>query len=246
MTTGLTIRPLCESDFESAIAAISEVGWGGLRAHFSLYLSDTYCFPFVAEVEGEIVGTAVGIRKGSVGWIGHVIVCQRWRGRGIGRALTETALTRLNSIGCRSLLLIATDLGRPVYERLGFRAESAYVQMRGPTLDRPPVDGRLRRLEAADLPAVCALDRAASGEDRARHLAAFAAGGWAVTGADVVVGYTHGYNDSDFLVNDLGIPTVNYGPGETGYAHTPQERLRVDHLLTAVRVYLQAALLVAG
>jgi len=68
----------------------------------------------------------------------------------------------------------------------------------------------------------------------------------AVTGQQVEVGFTHGYNDGDFLVNDLGIPTVNYGPGEGFRSHTVEEQLRVDHLLTASRVYLRTALMMAS
>jgi acetylornithine deacetylase len=67
-----------------------------------------------------------------------------------------------------------------------------------------------------------------------------------VTGQPVDVGFTNGYNDGDFLVNDLGIPTVNYGPGESPRSHTAQEKLRIDHLLTAVRVYLESALTLAA
>jgi acetylornithine deacetylase/succinyl-diaminopimelate desuccinylase-like protein len=74
---------------------------------------------------------------------------------------------------------------------------------------------------------------------------AVAAAHQTVTGETVDVGYTHGYNDGDFLVNDLGIPTVNYGPGEGVRSHTIQEQLRIDHLLTATRVYLRTALMVA-
>jgi acetylornithine deacetylase/succinyl-diaminopimelate desuccinylase-like protein len=74
---------------------------------------------------------------------------------------------------------------------------------------------------------------------------AVAAGHQAVTGDAVEVGFTHGYNDGDFLVNDLGIPTVNYGPGEGFRSHTVQEQLRIDHLLTATRVYLRTALMMA-
>ena len=75
---------------------------------------------------------------------------------------------------------------------------------------------------------------------------AIAAAHQAVTGQAVDVGYTHGYNDGDFLVNDLGIPTVNYGPGESFRSHTAEEQLRIDHLLTATRVYLRTALMMAG
>lgn len=71
---------------------------------------------------------------------------------------------------------------------------------------------------------------------------ALAAAHRSVTGAAVEIGYTHGYNDGDFLVNDLGIPTVNYGPGESARSHTAAEKLRIDQLLSAARVYLQTAL----
>jgi len=67
-----------------------------------------------------------------------------------------------------------------------------------------------------------------------------------VTGHQVSIGYTNGYNDGDFLVNDLSIPTVNYGPGESPRSHTVEEMLNIDHLLTAVRVYLHTALSLVG
>jgi acetylornithine deacetylase/succinyl-diaminopimelate desuccinylase family protein len=65
-------------------------------------------------------------------------------------------------------------------------------------------------------------------------------------GKEVTLGYTHGYMDMDFTVNGLGIPTVNFGPGETKYAHTVDERLGVDDLLGATRLYVLAALQMAG
>ena len=67
-----------------------------------------------------------------------------------------------------------------------------------------------------------------------------------VTGEEATIGFTNGYNDGDFLVNDLKIPTVNYGPGESPRSHTLEEKLRIDHLLTAVRVYLQTALVLSA
>ena len=74
MTDSVTIRPLSADEYEAAIATISEVGWSGLSAYFAFYLRDADCHPFVAEAGGQIVGTAAGIRKNNVGWLGHVIV----------------------------------------------------------------------------------------------------------------------------------------------------------------------------
>jgi acetylornithine deacetylase/succinyl-diaminopimelate desuccinylase family protein len=63
---------------------------------------------------------------------------------------------------------------------------------------------------------------------------------------DVTLGYTHGYMDMDFTVNGLKIPTVNFGPGETKYAHTIDERLGISDLLGATRMYVLSALDLAG
>jgi acetylornithine deacetylase/succinyl-diaminopimelate desuccinylase family protein len=60
-------------------------------------------------------------------------------------------------------------------------------------------------------------------------------------GKEVELGYTNGYMDMDFTVNGPGIPTINFGPGEPKFAHTIDERLRVDQLLAATRLYVLVA-----
>jgi succinyl-diaminopimelate desuccinylase len=50
--------------------------------------------------------------------------------------------------------------------------------------------------------------------------------------------FTDGYNEMDFLVNDMAIPTVQYGPGDSSLCHTDEERLDVSQLVTCARVYL--------
>jgi acetylornithine deacetylase/succinyl-diaminopimelate desuccinylase-like protein len=67
-----------------------------------------------------------------------------------------------------------------------------------------------------------------------------------VTGSVPEVAYSDGYLDMDFLVNDLGIPTINYGSGEESLCHTAEGRLRVAQLLAATRVYAKAALALCG
>jgi len=69
-------------------------------------------------------------------------------------------------------------MGRPIYEQLGFVPDTEFVLRAGPGLVDLP-EG-LRPITPADLPWICALDRAATGQDRAAELGAFAHGGWAV------------------------------------------------------------------
>jgi len=46
----------------------------------------------------------------------------------------------------------------------------------------------------------------------------------------------------DFLINDLNIPTLQYGPGDSGLCHTDEERLSIAQLLDATCVYVRVAL----
>jgi GNAT superfamily N-acetyltransferase len=170
------------SDLDAVILAARNVGWGDLRPHYQFYLDRPECCPFVAEIAGRVVGTAAGTKKGSVGWIGHVIVHAEYRRRGIGTALVEATIARLEEIGCPTQLLVATDLGRPVYERLGFREDSLYSQYHGAALDAFPAHPGLRPLVPDDLDAVITLDRQATGEDRSAHVHAFAKHGWVFAG----------------------------------------------------------------
>jgi acetylornithine deacetylase/succinyl-diaminopimelate desuccinylase len=63
-----------------------------------------------------------------------------------------------------------------------------------------------------------------------------------VTGREVQRYFTDGYQEMDFLVNDLGIPTVQYGPGDNHLCHTDEERLSITQLIRATEVYVGMAL----
>ena len=64
----------------------------------------------------------------------------------------------------------------------------------------------------------------------------------AVTDNPVEVYFTDGYNEMDFLINDLKVPTVQYGPGDSSLCHTDEERLSIPQLLATTRVYVGLAL----
>jgi GNAT superfamily N-acetyltransferase len=138
----------------------------------------------VAEAAGELVGVAAGAVFAGTGWVGGVAVVPAHRRAGLGGALTEAVVAFLEGRGVATVLLHATALGRPVYERLGFVPESAYLTFGGPTLPRLPAEAPLRAGRPGDLEAVLALDRAATGEDRRRLLAALWPSGGLVATVD--------------------------------------------------------------
>ena len=181
-----TIRPMRPEDADPAAEVMIGGGWGDRRKFLAFAVRHHACRPFVAEVEGRIAGTGVATVNGRVGWVGMIFVDEALRGRGLGTTLTAAVMDALEAAGCRSMVLLASPLGRPVYDRLGFSAEMDYRLLVAPAggRDDDPTgvetetdrsagqDGasRLRAFAPADLPAILALDRAATGEDRSHLL----------------------------------------------------------------------------
>lgn len=67
-----------------------------------------------------------------------------------------------------------------------------------------------------------------------------------LNGDELKLAFTSNYTDMDFFVNSLGIPTVNYGPGNGDrFSHTADEMLEIEQLLEATRIYLLTALQLA-
>jgi predicted N-acetyltransferase YhbS len=144
----------------------------------------------VAEAGGEVAGVAAGAVFAGTGWVGGVAVVPAHRRVGLGGALTEAIVEFLEGRGAATVLLHATALGRPVYERLGFIPETQYRTLSGPTLARGPHEAPVRPGQAGDLEAVAALDRAATGEDRRRLLTAlWPAGGLVATAGGGPLGF---------------------------------------------------------
>ena len=166
------IRALAPADVDRATEMILGHGWGVRREWMAFAATQDACAPVVAiDDDGSVAGTGVGTANGAVGWIGSIFVAQHRRGQGLGRALTQAIIDRLESAGCRTLVLVATAEGRRLYERMGFEIQTRYQILEAPGLEAGPGGpAEVRAFEDGDLGAMAALDRAATGEDRAHAL----------------------------------------------------------------------------
>ena len=174
MTTPF-LRAMSPADVEAATDMILRNDWGVRRDWLEFATSQPDCFPVIAEAEGNVIASGVGTANGEVGWIGTIFVEPAWRGRGLGRSITQSIIGRLDGAGCRTLALVATNEGRQLYERMGFEVQTQYRILQAVGL--PPIkspDG-VRSFQADDLPGVMALDREGTGEDRAHAITRFAA-----------------------------------------------------------------------
>ncbi len=178
----MQIRLMTATEVDAAVALARAAGFRDRRRFFDIVLKTGTCQPLVGTVNGRVVATGLATVNGPVGWLGGLVVEADMRGRGLGRAMTEELMRRLSDAGCLTLSLEATDAGRPMYERMGFRPATLYHQLQADHIDKPPLPpagAKVRRLQPADLPAVLELDRRATAEDRSVPLAVLAeSGGW--------------------------------------------------------------------
>src|SRR5262249_21010481 len=127
----IRIRRMTAADIPLGMRLKEQAGWNQTEADWRRFLTLEHKGCFVAEYKGEPVGTTTTCIFGKVAWIAMVLVDERVRGRGIGKALMEHALAYLDSTGVPSIRLDATPLGRPLYEKLGFRAQYELVRFVG-------------------------------------------------------------------------------------------------------------------
>ena len=178
------LRPMTPADVEPTANLVLAGGWADFRSQFAFAVSSPACACLVAEIGGQAIGVGVGTRNGTVGWVGPIFTAPEYRDRGVGRALTAAVARRLEGAGCDALLLAASELGRPVYERLGFAAVGRYHVLSGPASALPVGGATVRAIGPDDVPGVHSLDRWATGEDRGHLLATFARPGWVATDRD--------------------------------------------------------------
>jgi len=82
---------------------------------------------YVGYTDGEPVSTGLGIRTGRTIGIYNIATLEAARRRGYGAAMTMRIVDDGAADGCDVAILQASDMGRPIYERLGFRTVVEYV-----------------------------------------------------------------------------------------------------------------------
>lgn len=169
------------ADISEANELFRSGGWGERREMLEWTLSVGAIRPLVGVHGREIVAAGQAAINGPVGWVGSIFVRASLRSRGFGRAMTEAVCELIDAEGCRTQALIASHLGQPLYETMGFRIDAMYRVYEAAPLETPPAapaGAVLRQMRAADIDRVCRLDARATGEDRRALLSALADRGW--------------------------------------------------------------------
>jgi GNAT superfamily N-acetyltransferase len=81
---------------------------------------------YVGYADGEPVSTGLGVRSGRTIGVFTIATVPAARGHGFGAAMTGRVLADGAAAGCDVATLQASAMGRPIYERMGFRLVQEY------------------------------------------------------------------------------------------------------------------------
>jgi len=183
----LSIRPMTEADIPLGMRLKELAGWNQTEADWRRHLAIEPAGCFVGCYDGTpaaTIATTVFGRDASSdkvpsersAWIAMVLTDPNFRRRGLANALLGHGIAYAESHGASTIWLDATEMGRPVYEKLGFGTTYTLTRYRGIArpIDRSDETVRLRLMSREDLAGgeVDDLDLAATGADRLKLLTA--------------------------------------------------------------------------
>ncbi|MFZ7806275.1 GNAT family N-acetyltransferase [Bacillus thuringiensis] len=120
----LEIRVEClrKEQIGDIVALSSYIGWDYNREEVETIFNSGIVYGVWNERKELIASAAIILYGEALASIGMVIVHPDYKGRGIGKVITNSCM---NSVSAQTpIMLIATDEGKPLYEKLGFRVVS--------------------------------------------------------------------------------------------------------------------------
>jgi GNAT superfamily N-acetyltransferase len=129
---GLEIRPVTDA---AGIDVHRETVTAGFGSHPAVawgtacpdLLDRPGCVVYVGYADGAPVVSGLGWRTGRTIGVYSIATIESARRRGYGAAMTARVVADGVAGGCDVAVLQASEMGRPIYERLGFRAVVGYV-----------------------------------------------------------------------------------------------------------------------
>lgn len=128
---GLEIRQVAGASLPDH-ASVVERGFGLDRAIIDAVMSgaiaaDPRFAYYVGYVDGVAAVSGLGVRTGDTIGVFNIATLEEARRRGYGAAITRRILADGALRGCTIGTLQSSDMGRPVYEAIGFRTVATYV-----------------------------------------------------------------------------------------------------------------------
>jgi N-acetylglutamate synthase-like GNAT family acetyltransferase len=167
--SGAILRRLVASDIPAAIGLSEEAGWNQTSEDWRMLIELAPQGCLAIEADGQLAATTTLLCYGRrLAWIGMVLTRISKRGRGFARRLLTQALAQADQMRIETVKLDATDQGRPLYEKMGFRFEQAVERWSRPASSNSSATTRL--VDALPAGNWRRADRRAFGADRSELL----------------------------------------------------------------------------
>jgi len=165
LTIAMDIQTLHHTDLPY-IKSFQPPEWGDISPSLAYYTQNDFCHPIKIVEDDIIIGIGCTILHDDTAWLAHIIVHPDHRNRGIGTVITQTLIDRV-PINCETIYLIATELGEPVYTKLGFETETEYAFLKGGSLDDDlPISPNIKLYSETYKTSILDIDQQISGEGR--------------------------------------------------------------------------------
>jgi GNAT superfamily N-acetyltransferase len=112
-------------------AEVAAAGFGMPRAWVDAVMTDSLAREpgvavYVGYQDGSPVTSGMGVQTGTTIGVYNIATVEAARGRGYGSAMTMRVVDDGAAAGCDTAILQASEMGQPIYERLGFRTVVDY------------------------------------------------------------------------------------------------------------------------
>ncbi|WP_053367908.1 GNAT family N-acetyltransferase [Bacillus sp. FJAT-27245] len=168
----LNLVQLDKGDIPGLIALSASVEWDYDEYEIATVMSSGKIFGYKNN-KGEIVSSSAIIQYDKLASIGMVIVNKEYRGLGLGKNATQKCIESVpqNSL----IMLIATEEGKPLYEKMGFKTADRVHKFLCDSYITPPKMLVLNNISIedyneSDFSEVLNLDNAAFGDKRSNFL----------------------------------------------------------------------------
>jgi GNAT superfamily N-acetyltransferase len=130
-------------DLPAAFRLSAQAGWNQTQEDWAMLLDLNPQGCLAMEVDGKLASTTTLLCYGRrLAWIGMVLTDPAFRRRGLAYTLFQECLNRADNMSIETVKLDATDQGRPLYEKFGFRDEQQIERWSRPgnsaTFGAPP------------------------------------------------------------------------------------------------------------
>ncbi|MGB9714558.1 MAG: GNAT family N-acetyltransferase [Candidatus Bathyarchaeales archaeon] len=149
---------MTQEDVEFAVRITDAMNWNLTEQDFAfmMQLEPEGCFTLLCD--SEKIGITTTISYGKIGWIGNVVVDEKYRRRGAGSTIIKHAINYLKSKGAETVGLYSYKEKADFYARLGFKRDLEFTVLNGEVLSSNVEATNIKKTEKTDIQKIIEFD----------------------------------------------------------------------------------------